>query len=376
MKRLKNLSSFIVMDIVKEAAKYPDAIHFEIGQPDIAPSQRVKKAMQKALDKNSFAYTESLGLGVLREKIAAYYKSKYGIDVPKERIIITPGTSGAFLVAYSLALDYNESIGLPDPGYPCYKNFAYILDIKPVFINVFKNSGYKVTTEHLKNLKIKALQISSPANPTGNVYEKNDLKELIGYCEKENIKYISDELYHGLVYEGKEHTALEFSDEIFVINGFSKYFCLPGLRLGWIVVPQRYTKDAEKIVQNLFISPPTLSQYGALEAFDEEYLSKVKKTFKKRRDFLYEALKDIFEIDAKPQGAFYIWADISKYSDDSLSFAKELLENSHTAVTPGLDFGKNETERYIRFAYTTDIEKMKEGVERIKEYLSNRYQSF
>jgi len=369
MKRLKDLTPFIVMDIVKEAAKYGDTIHFEIGQPDLLPSPKVKEALLKAAQENRFSYTQTEGLEILREKIAAHYKKVYDIEINPKNILLTPGTSGAFLVVYSLALDYGEKIGFADPGYPSYKNFAYVLDIEPVFIDVFKDSNYCITKEHLKNLKIDALQISNPSNPIGNIYSNENLKELIDYCEKEGIAFISDELYHGLTFEKKPQSALKFSENVFVINGFSKFFCMPGFRLGWIIVPNKFLKKAVEIAQNLFISSPTLSQYAAIKAFDYEYLENVNKTYKKRRDFLYDNLKEIFEIPVKPEGAFYIWADTSKYSSDSFYFCKEILEKTHVALTPGIDFGKNETKKYVRFSYTNSIKNMREGVERIKDFL-------
>lgn len=363
------MSSFIVMDIVKESLKYEDTVHFEIGQPDLPPSSKVKQKIKEAVDNNNFAYTESLGLLALREKIAQHYKEVYRVDVDAQQILLTPGTSGAFLVAYTLSLKHNQNLGLSDPSYPCYKNFAHMLDINPIFMNISKETNYQLTVEHLKKEKLDALQISSPSNPTGNLYEKENLKELIAYCDKNKIAFISDELYHGLTYEEDAHSALEFSDNVFVINGFSKYYCMPGLRLGWIIVPKHKIRESEIIAQNLFISAPTLSQYGALEAFDEEYLSSVKNTFKQRRDYLYNELNQIFEIDAKPEGAFYLWANVSKYTNNSFEFSKELLKNIHVATTPGIDFGSNQTEQYLRFAYTRDIEHMKEGISRLKEYL-------
>ncbi len=369
MERLKNVSSFIVMQIVKEASKFKDAIHFEVGQPDLPPPLGVKKQLLEAIKDNRYSYTESLGLLKLREKIKEHYKTVYDVEISKENILITPGTSGAFLVAYSLCLDYKENLGFSDPGYPCYKNFSYLLDINPVFIKVSKKSNYQITKEHIKDLFLKALEISNPANPTGNVYDRENLKELIEYCNEKGIHFISDELYHGLTYEKRAYSALEFSNEVFAINGFSKYFCMPGFRVGWIIVPDRFIKKAEEIAQNLFISAPTLSQYAALGAFDYEYLNEVKNIFKKRRDFLYESLKDVFNIPEIPNGAFYIWADISKYSNNSLSFCKELLDKTHVAVTPGVDFGNNKTNKFIRLAYTIDIDKMKEGVDRIKKFL-------
>lgn len=365
----KNMNSFIVMDIVRDAAKYEDTIHFEVGQPDIPPSSKVKEALKSAVDKNLFSYTESFGIYELRCKIANQYKKNYDIDIDPSRILLTPGTSGAFLVAYSIALKHGGKLGFSDPSYPCYKNFAYLLDIKPVTFDIGLYNEYQLRVDDIKKKDINALQISSPANPTGNIYIKDNLKDLVEYCDQKGINFISDELYHGLTYEDEAHSALEFGENVFVINGFSKYYCMPGLRLGWLIVPKNQVRNAEIIAQNLFISAPTLSQYAALEAFDEEYLKNTRDQFKRRRDYLYNELKDIFHIDAKPEGAFYLWADISRYSNDSYEFCKKMLNDIHVATTPGIDFGDNQTNRYIRFAYTRDIEHMREGVKRIKSYL-------
>ena len=371
--RCENMSSFIVMDIVKEAEKFEDCIHFEIGQPDLPPSTKVKEALHVNIDANKFSYTQSHGLIALREKIAQHYAKTYGVHVDIEQIFLTPGTSGAFLIAYALTLGKDATLGFSDPSYPCYKNFAYLLDIKPLFMPIGKEDNFELHVKDLEAQSLDALQISSPANPTGNIYNTQTLKELVRYCEAKNIAFISDELYHGLTYEKEANCALEFGDKnVYVINGFSKYYCMPGQRLGWVIVPKEKIRHAEMVAQNLFISAPTLSQYGALEAFDEEYLSFIKHEFKARRDFLYTELSTLFEIDAKPEGAFYIWANISRYSNDSFAFAKELLETIHIATTPGVDFGTNGTNHYLRFAYTRNIEHMREGVQRLKNYLKDR----
>ncbi len=370
--RCENMSSFIVMDIVKEAEKYPDCIHFEIGQPDLPPSPKVKKALHVSIDDNNFSYTQSHGLTKLREKIAQHYVATYGVKIDIEQIFLTPGTSGAFLIAYGLCLKHDATLGLSDPSYPCYKNFAYLMGIKPLFMPIGKDDDFELHVKNLVPHKLDALQISSPSNPTGNIYTSDNLKALIAYCDAHHIAFISDELYHGLTYEKKADTALQYSQNVYVINGFSKYYCMPGQRLGWIIVPKEQIRHAEMVAQNLFISAPTLSQYGALEAFDEAYLAMIKDEFKTRRDFLYTELSALFEIDAKPDGAFYLWANISKYSNDSFAFAKELLENIHVATTPGIDFGRNNTEYYLRFAYTRNIKHMKEGIERLNNYLNHR----
>jgi len=367
--RCTQMSSFIVMDIVKEAEKFDDCIHFEIGQPDLPPSPNVKKALHVNIDANKFSYTQSNGLIELREKIAQHYVNTYGVHIDLDQIFLTPGTSGAFLIAYALTLPKGSTLGLSDPSYPCYKNFAYLLDIEPLFMPIGKEDNFELHVKDLMPHHLSALQISSPANPTGNIYDKENLKTLVEYCEAQSMAFISDELYHGLTYEEEAHSALEFGHNVYVINGFSKYYCMPGQRLGWVIVPKDKVRHAEMVAQNFFISAPTLSQYGALEAFDDAYLAQIKEEFKKRRDFLYTELSQLFDIDAKPEGAFYIWANISKYSNDSFAFAKELLENIHVATTPGIDFGSNGTNHYLRFAYTRNIEHMSEGINRLKIYL-------
>jgi len=372
MQRLDNITPFLVMDIVRKARALPNAIHFEVGEPDILPSPKVTTAIADAVRKNKVQYIESLGLMALREKIAEFYKKRYKITISPQRIVLTVGTSGAFLTAYSILLNAGDKILLTDPAYPCYKNFSYILDICPIFIPIDASTDYQLTIEHLKSQKdknIKVVQISSPANPIGNVYEKSVLKQLIEYCNFENIYFISDEIYHGLVYEKTAHTALEFSDNAIVINGFSKYFSLAGLRLGWMILPENLVRKAEIVLQNLYISAPTLSQYGALHAFDESHLAKTTEIYRERRDYLYAELSQLFDIETKPSGAFYIWANISKYSQDSLKFSELLLNEIQVATTPGIDFGNNKTHQYIRFAYTRELSHLAEGIQRLKKFL-------
>ncbi len=373
MKRYEKLSSFIVMDIVAQAGKFEDTIHFEVGQPDLPPANGVIQASKRAIERLNFAYTPSKGLTELRQKISTHYQKTYGVDIDIERILITPGTSTAFMMAYLLTLESGESVAMSDPSYPCYKNFAYMADANPVALPCGKENGYLLTADMLEGINCSVLHISSPSNPTGRVYDRQSMESLSRYCKDNGITLISDELYHGLVYDTQECCALEFDNNAIVINGFSKYYCMPGFRIGWIIVPQKLARYAEIIAQNLYISAPTISQYAAIEAFDYDYLSSVRDIFAQRRDYLYGELKDIFQIDAKPEGAFYLWCDISKYSNDSVAFAKEMLEDIHVAVTPGVDFGSYETKQYIRFAYTRDIEHMREGVERIKTWIRDKY---
>lgn len=370
MMRYEGMSPFLVMDVVREAARYEDAIHFEIGQPDLPPAPGVRQAFADALAENRFRYTESMGLPPLREAICAHYQRQYGVHISPDRVVLTPGSSGAFLIAYALTLAAGDGLGLTDPCYPCYQNFAHFMHAVPHFFAVDYCEQYQLHPAQLQGSGIRALQISSPANPTGNVYTPERLAALVKQCAAQRIDFISDELYHGLCYDQPAATALQYSDDVYVINGFSKYFCMPGARLGWLIVPKNQVRAAEILVQNLFICAPTLSQYAAIQAFDTDYLHTVEQQFAQRRDYLYHALQDVFTLEFKPQGAFYLWADVSRYSRDGLAFVRQMLADIHVAATPGVDFGRHGTEHYVRFAYTRDMAHMAEGVARMKDWLS------
>jgi len=370
MSRMDRINAFQVMDIHKEANRYQDIIHFEIGEPDLPPSPKVIAALHQAIDDRRFGYVNSLGIMPLRKKIAEHYHKTYGISISPERVIITVGTSGAFLVAYSMLLNRGERIALTDPSYPCYKNFAYLFDIEPVFIPLEPANGFHLSLDSLRTTRdIRALHLPSPSNPLGTVYDKNELRKIVEYCDENKLYFISDEIYHGLTYKDKAHSALEFSDNAIVINGFSKLYALPGLRLGWMIVPDDLVRQAEIVIQNVSISAPTISQYACLEAFDYADLEKSRQIYMKRRDFLYNELKTLFPIHARPDGAFYIWADISEYGLDSEDFSKLLLKQIHVGVTPGTDFGSHHTADHIRLAYTRDISKLREGVARLRKFL-------
>lgn len=371
MKRFENISPFIVMDILDRARKMEDVIHLEVGEPDLDPPPEVIEAFIQAVRDGKYKYTASLGLIELRETIAHYYEEKYGVHISPGRIVITPGTSGAFLVAYALLLDAGGKIALSDPSYPCYKNFAYFLNIEPVFISVTEADDFCINTDGLDmHPDIRAVQISSPSNPVGNVYNDERLSGLIEYCAKRDISFISDEIYHGLVYDEKERTALEYNDDVIVINGFSKYFCMPGFRIGWMILPDKLVRKAETAVQNIFIAANTPAQYAALKAFGPDYLRTVRDTFRERRDFIYPALKDLFRIPLRPRGAFYVWADIRKYGLGAFDFTEKLLKEARVALTPGIDFGGKGAEGFVRFAFTRPVEELAEGIKRIKDFLS------
>ncbi len=369
------INPFRVMDIVKAAGQYDDTIHFEVGQPDLPPPPGVKRALKKAIDRDMFSsYTESKGIYSLREAISRHYAREYDVDVDPDRILITPGTSVAFMVAYQLLLDVGKRVAIADPSYPCYRNFAYMVGAEPVLVEVGAKERYLMTPALLESMELRfdALHISSPSNPTGTLYRDHELKRLSEYCSQNGIGLICDELYHGLVYNDRAPSALEYSDEHIVINGFSKYFCMPGMRIGWMVLPEYLVRRAEIVAQNLYISASTLSQYAALEAFDYDYLEHVRETYRYRRDMVYERLNELFGVETPPEGAFYIWCDVSKYTSDSFDFSEKLLTEIHVAVTPGIDFGTDERmKRYLRFSYTRDEEHLREGLDRLGAYLGS-----
>jgi len=356
------MKPFIVMDVLKKARELENIIHLEIGEPDLLPSPNVKKALEYAVKNNRFFYTEAKGLEKLRKKISEHYKIMYEVDVNPENIIITTGTSTAFLIAFH----FSKIIATPTPGYPCYENFAELENKKFIKIpTAFPE--YKININELNKYEFDTFMISSPNNPTGTIYNTEDLKSICDYCEKNGKLLISDELYHGLVYSNNYTTALKYNRNAIIINGFSKYFCMPGLRIGWMIVPDNLVRISEIIAQNILISAPTLSQYAAVKAFDYEYLNSVKEEFQKRRDFLYNELKDVFPV-AEPDGAFYLWCDIGKYSNDSFDFCNKMLEKAKVAVTPGIDFG--EFNNFIRITYTKNINELEKAVKRIKNFIS------
>ena len=371
--RLTQIEPFRVMDIVRTARAMDNVIHLEIGEPDLPPSPAVQTALAANLDK--IAYTNSLGLWDLRVKISAYYQSHYHVSVDPNRIVLTVGTSGAFLITYALLMSAGERLLLTDPAYPCYKNFAHILDIKPIFAPISADNNYQLQACDLDAYdNIKALQISSPSNPTGTVYQPQVLADLISACKQRKIHFIADEIYHGLVYGEAAKTlktALHYDDEAIVINGFSKYFALPGLRLGWVILPEKMIRQAEILMQNLYISAPTLSQYAALAAFDTPYLQRLSARYAKRRDYLYQALSPWFDLDSPCDGGFYIWANISRYRLNSNEFCKYLLEQAGVAITPGIDFSQHQAQNYVRFAYTRPLIELKQVIHRLEPSLKN-----
>ncbi len=360
---------FYVMKVLERAKEIEKSgekvIHFEIGEPDLSVPEKVKEAASKAVLNYEMKYTESTGIPELKEAISGYYEREYGIKVSPKRIVITPGSSPGLLTVLKVLYEEIGKIGYTDPGYPCYKNMINFLGIEGKAVNVCPEGEFKPRPS---DVDVPVLIVNSPSNPTGALYTERELRQL-----SKRAFLISDEIYHGLVYWGRAPSSLEVTDKTVVVNGFSKFFLMTGWRLGWMVVPEELVSEVRAILQNIVISPPTLSQIAAVKCFDEEVLSELRenvKTFKERRDVMLKGLKEIgFKIPYEPQGAFYIYADASEFTDDSFSFSFELLERAKVAVTPGRDFGYNQTNKFVRFSFCTDIKNIEEGLERLYNYL-------
>ncbi|WP_340121217.1 pyridoxal phosphate-dependent aminotransferase [Methylobacter svalbardensis] len=380
-KRTQEISPFYVMELLRRAkqleAQGKDIIHMEIGEPDFATPPAIMEAGIRQLKTGEVKYTPAAGLPELREKIAEFYRQRYSVTVDKKRIFVTPGASGAFLLALGVTLNPSEELLMADPCYPCNSNFIRLFDGKARTVPVDATSRYQLTAAQIKQhwtKNTKGVLIASPSNPTGTLIAADQLKQAVHTVNALDGCFYSDEIYHGLVYGDKATTALEFSDNVFVINSFSKYFGMTGWRIGWLIVPEAFTDATEKLAQNIFIATATHSQYAALAAFDPHTLAELehrRAEFERRRDFLFDALLNLgFEIPIKPDGAFYIYANCSKFTNDSFQFALDLLEAEGLAVTPGKDFGTNEANHYLRFAYTTSIDKMTVAMQRLDRFIN------
>jgi len=379
--RMQLVQPFHVMALLARAreleAEGRSVIHMEIGEPDFVTPQPVIDAGIRALQAGYTHYTPAVGLQVLRERIAAFYKLRYGVDVEPQRVIVTPGASAALQLILSVLVNPGDQVLMADPGYPCNRNFVHLLNGEPVGIPVTAASNYQPTSQQVGDYwtaQTAALLVASPSNPTGTLLGEHTLREYHAIAAARGGCLIVDEIYHGLVYGEQASTALAVSEEVFVVNSFSKYFGMTGWRLGWLIAPQAYVADIDKLAQNLFLAAPTIAQYAALKAFDEEsidILEARRHEFQQRRDYLLPALRDIgFDVAAIPDGAFYLYANCSRFTDDSFSFSSRLLEEAGVAITPGIDFGVNQPGTHVRFAYTTSLENLQEGVRRLREYLS------
>lgn len=375
---VNKMSSFIVMDILEKANEMAlsgidDIIHLEVGEPDFDMPKCVVESVQEALNKGLTHYTHSLGDKELRQELAKKYKQEYGVLIDPDCIVLTSGSSPALLMALMVLCESGGEVILSNPGYACYANFVYACGGIPVEVPLSAENGFQYHIEEIKKVvteKTRAIFINSPMNPTGTLLSSEMMQELANL----NIPILSDEIYHGLVYEGETHSMREFTEDCFVFNGFSKRYAMTGMRLGYLIFPKQYLRQIQTMAQSFFICAPSVSQYAAIAALrkaDEE-VEEMRKKYNERRVFLIQRLREIgFKIHVEPQGAFYVFADARHLTKDSYRFAIDILEQTHVGVTPGIDFGSR-GEGFIRFSYANSIENIAEAMDRIEKYLKEK----
>ena len=376
------MTPFIVMDVLERAHEMErqgiHVIHLEVGEPDFDTPQCIKDAACKALDNGHTHYTHSLGMIELREAISEHYLKTYGVSVDPDQIVISSGTSPAMFVMFSALLEKGDQVIVSDPHYACYPNFIKFVQGEPVFIPVYEEDGFQYRPEAIEKKitrKTKGIFINSPSNPTGNLLSKERMEAIAALSLKSDSPYIiSDEIYHGLVYEGKEHSILEFTKKAFVFNGFSKLYAMTGLRLGYMIAPKHFIRPIQKLQQNFFISANAMVQVAGIAAFKQagEDILRMKRIYNERRQYMIRRLKDMgLGITVEPTGAFYVFANAKHISGDSYKLAFDILEKAHVGVAPGIDFGKN-GEGYLRFSYATSMENIAQGMDRLEKYLFKR----
>ena len=373
-RRAEEIAPFIVMEVLERARELErqgvDVIHLEVGEPDFDVPLAVKEATKKALDRGLTHYTHSLGDLELREAICRHYEKTYGVFIKPEQVVVTSGTSPAMMLVFSALLERGQEVVLSDPGYSCYPNFISFLGGVPVRVPVYEKDGFQPRAEAIRERirdQTRAILINSPSNPTGNLLSEENMKAIAGL----GPYIISDEIYHGLVYEGKEHSILEFTDHAFVLNGYSKLYAMTGLRLGYLIAPERFVRPIQKMQQNFFICASSLAQRAGIAALEETGpdVAEMKRIYNQRRKFMVRRLREMgFGITVEPTGAFYVFANAQHFSGDSYALAFDILEKAHVGVTPGIDFGPN-GEGYLRFSYANSLQKIADGLERIERYL-------
>lgn len=380
--RSRAIEPFHVMALLARANQLQaagiDVIHLEIGEPDFTTAAPIVAAGQAALAAGHTRYTAARGIPALREAIAGFYAQRYRLSIDPERILITPGGSGALLLATSLLVDPGKHWLLADPGYPCNRHFLRLVEGAAQLVPVGPEVRYQLTAElvarHWDQDSVGAL-VASPANPTGTLLSGEELGGLSRALKERGGHLVVDEIYHGLTYGVDASSVLQVDDDAFVLNSFSKYFGMTGWRLGWLVAPQAAVADLEKLAQNLYISAPSMAQHAALACFEAptlEILEQRRHEFARRRDFLLPALRELgFKIAVEPEGAFYLYADISAFGGDAFAFCQHFLETEHVAFTPGLDFGRHLAGQHVRFAYTQDLPRLQQAVERIARGLKS-----
>ncbi len=371
------VDAFIVMDVMEAARRAEEAgrhiIHMEVGQPGTPAPHGARKALAAAMERDALGYTVALGLPALRGSIAGLYEQCYGLNIDPDRIVVTSGSSAAFILAFTALFNTGDRVALGVPGYPSYRQILRAHDLRPVAIATLPENRYQPTPDELPD-DLNGLIVASPANPTGTMLSRDDLSGLIEACQSRDIAFISDEIYHGIQYDHTAVSALEISDDVYVINSFSKYFSMTGWRVGWMVVPERHVRIIERLAQNLFICPPHASQVAALAAIgcDEELQSNLD-VYRENRALMLDGLPSAgFTNFAPPDGAFYIYADVSDLTDDARAFAAEILQGAGVAVTPGLDFDPVRGHQSLRFSYARSSEDIREGLQRLQRFMSAR----
>ncbi|MCH2094905.1 MAG: aminotransferase class I/II-fold pyridoxal phosphate-dependent enzyme [Rhodobacteraceae bacterium] len=369
---------FIVMDVM-EAARQAEAngrhiIHMEVGQPGTPAPTAARAALEQAMQDSALGYTVALGIPELRARIARLYGEWYNVDLSPDRVVVTPGSSGAFLLAFSAFFDAGDRIAMGAPGYPSYRQIMKAMSLRPIEVETQAENRLQPVVSELQRHAFEGLMVASPANPTGTMLDHAALRALIDLCAARGALFLSDEIYHGIEYERKAVTALEVSDDVCVINSFSKYFSMTGWRVGWMVVPERAVRQVERLAQNMFICASHASQVAALAAMDcTEELQANMEVYTKNRALMLAGLPDAgFDRIAPPDGAFYVYADVSHLTDDSRAFARELLDKAGVAVTPGLDFDPERGQGTLRFSYARSTADIKEGLGRLKAYMQAR----
>ena len=373
-----NVDPFIVMDVMEAAREAEESgrriIHMEVGQPGTPAPKQATNSVVESMTKNNLGYTVALGLPELRKRISELYGEWYNVDINPKRIAITPGSSSAFVASFTSLFDSGERVGIAAPGYPSYKQILKALDLVPVTIQTIMKNRFQPLPQNLPNNDLSGFLIASPANPTGSMLDYKSLSDLIHISQENNISFISDEIYHGIEYEKKAVTALEITDDCYVINSFSKYFSMTGWRIGWIIVPENHIRQIESIVQNMFICAPHVSQVAAIAAMDaKDELEYNMSVYRENRSLMIEGLaKAGFTEIAPPDGAFYIYADISKFSNNSFKFARDILDEAGIAITPGFDFDTERGNETIRFSYAGTTDDMKEGLSRLYKFMKSK----
>jgi aspartate/methionine/tyrosine aminotransferase len=378
--RLNFIAPFHAMALLARAreleAQGRSIVHMEIGEPDFATPQPVVDAGIRALQQGKTHYTPAVGLRELREAIADHYLRQFEVQIEPRRILVTPGASGALQLILAMLVDPGSQVLMTDPGYPCNRNFVYLFEGEPVMVPVEAEQHYQLSAgllEQYGSERTSCVMVASPSNPTGTVISPDTLETLLQRVRDRGGHLIVDEIYQSLCYEGVPHTALALGEDVFVINSFSKYFGMTGWRLGWLVAPDAAVDHLDTLAQNLFLSAPTPAQHAALTAFQPEtqaILEHRRQEFQQRRDFLLPALRGLgFDISVEPQGAFYLYANCGRFTQESFTFATDLLETAGVAITPGVDFGKHKAAQHVRFAYTTSMHQLQLGVERIADFI-------